>query len=337
MEFIAKNRKHSYSFIYEKLLKIKGNKKLTILEIVEKEERFDLWTTNEVYYINSSEAYNEETIDKFNNKKFDFIVDIGSKRFKDEVFFINNYLKLLKNDGILIIEDIQSIRYVRYLYEHVPNNLKKYIETYDLRDVKGRYDDIIFVINKSSFAPEEEVSKEVSKEIFEEVSKEVLDEVPNLRMDIYKLLMKRRRMEINTILDIGLKDEDMIKYWLDYFPNSYIFGIGEGKDIKNELIENRRVKLYLNTNPTDINLNTSSVKFDLIIYNDDNSLDKIIFILNIYSRLLNDNGLLIIDNVKTEDLEKINEKVPEELNEYMEIYKLKMNNLLIVNKAQLKV
>ena len=144
-------------------------------------------------------------------------------------------------------------------------------------------------------------------------------------------------MDITTILDIGLKEEEMIKYWLDYFPNSYLFGIGEGKDVSKELMENKRIKFYLDINPTDINLNTSSVRFDLIIYNDDNSLDKIIFILNIYSRLLKEDGLLIIDNVKTEDLEKINEKVPEELNEYMEIYKLKMNNLLIVNKAQLKV
>ena len=324
MEFIAKNRKHSYSFIYEKLLKTKENQKLTILEIVEKEEKFDLWTTNEVYYINSAEAYNQEAIDKFNNKKFDFIIDRGSKRFKDEVFFITNYLKLLKNNGILIIEDIQSIRYVRYLYENVPNDLKKYIESYDLREVKGRYDDIIFVINKSSFAPEE-------------VPNEVPNEVPDLKKDIYKLLTKRRRMDITTILDIGLKEEEMIKYWLDYFPNSYLFGIGEGKNVNKELMENKRIKFYLDINPTDINLNTSSVRFDLIIYNDDNSLDKIIFILNIYSRLLKEDGLLIIDNVKTEDLEKINEKVPEELNEYMEIYKLKMNNLLIVNKAQLKV
>ena len=325
MEFIAKNRKHSYSFIYEKLLKTKENQKLTILEIVENEEKFDIWTTNEVYYINSGEAYTQETINKFNNKKFDFIIDRGSKRFKDQVFFINNYLKLLKNNGILIIEDIQSIRYVRYLYENVPNDLKKYIESYDLREVKGRYDDILFVINKSSFAPEE-------------VPKEVPNENPDLKKDIYKLLMKRRRMEINTILDIGLRDEDMIKYWLNYFPNSYLFGIGEGNDISKELIENRRVKFYLNTNPTDINLNTSSVRFDLIFYNEaKNELDKVIFILNIYSRLLKEDGLMIIDNIKTEDLEKINEKIPEELNEYVEIYKLKMNNLLIINKAQLKV
>jgi predicted O-methyltransferase YrrM len=331
MEFIAKNRKHSYSFIYEKLLKTKENEKLTILEIVEKEEKFDLWTTNEVYYINSAEAYNKEAIDKFNNKKFDFIIDRGSKRFKDEVFVITNYLKLLKNNGILIIEDIQSIRYVRYLYENVPNDLKKYIESYDLREVKGRYDDIIFIINKSSFAPEEEVPEEVPKE----VPNEIPNEIPNLKLDIYKLLTKRRRMEINTILDIGLKDEEMIKYWLNYFPKSYIFGIGEGKDVNKELMENNRVKFYLDTNPTDINLNTSSVRFDLIIYNDVNSLDKIIFILNIYSRLLKEDGLMIIDNVKTEDLEKINEKIPEELNNFVEIYKLKMNNLLIVNKEQL--
>jgi len=335
MDYIAKNRKHSYGFIYEKLLKEKENQRITILEIVENDEKSDIWLNNEVYYVNANEAYNNEFINKFNNKKFDFIIDRGSKRFKDQVFFLTNYLRLLKNNGVMIVEDIQSIRYVRYMYENVPDKFREYIKTYDLREVKGRYDDIMFVINRSSLSPDEIDMKELKiSEDKNEVEPVKVDEKNNLRMDIYKLLLKRKRYQTTSVLDIGINDEEMIKYWLNYFPQSYIFGIGLKKGVDDELINNPRVKLYLDTNPVDINLNTSNVRFDLIIYNDDNNLDKLIFVCNVYSKLLKDDGMMIIDNIRMEDLEMLEERVPEDLKDYVEIYKLKMNNMLIINKTQ---
>jgi hypothetical protein len=49
----------------------------------------------------------------------------------------------------LVVEDVQDIAWVNELKEVVPENLKQYIEVYDLRNVKNRYDDIMFVINKN--------------------------------------------------------------------------------------------------------------------------------------------------------------------------------------------
>ena len=63
--------------------------------------------------------------------------------------FINLYLNVLTDDGILIIEDVQSIEWLEILKNEVPENLKEFIEFYDLREIKNRYDDIVFVINKS--------------------------------------------------------------------------------------------------------------------------------------------------------------------------------------------
>ena len=64
--------------------------------------------------------------------------------------FITFYSGLLTNDGILVIEDIQSYDWIELLIGAVPNELKQYIKVYDLRKIKQRYDDIVFVIDKTS-------------------------------------------------------------------------------------------------------------------------------------------------------------------------------------------
>jgi len=55
----------------------------------------------------------------------------------------------MTEDGILMIEDVQSIDWIDELKSVVPEYLKKYIQVFDLRNNKGRYDDIVFVINKN--------------------------------------------------------------------------------------------------------------------------------------------------------------------------------------------
>ena len=51
---------------------------------------------------------------------------------------------------ILIIEDVQSWDWIDILKNEVPENLKQFIKVYDLRQNKNRYDDIVFIIDKSN-------------------------------------------------------------------------------------------------------------------------------------------------------------------------------------------
>jgi hypothetical protein len=53
-------------------------------------------------------------------------------------------------DGILIIEDLQLCDWTEILKNEVPEDLKQYVKVYDLRDNKGRYDDIVFTIDKGN-------------------------------------------------------------------------------------------------------------------------------------------------------------------------------------------
>tara|TARA_B110000211_G_scaffold30222_1_gene30692 strand:- start:3323 stop:4666 length:1344 start_codon:yes stop_codon:yes gene_type:complete len=83
------------------------------------------------------------------NIKFDLVLDDGPHSLQSQVDCILLYTQLLTNDGILIIEDVQDISWFDHLIYHTPEHLKKYIKTYDLRKIKNRYDDLVFVINKN--------------------------------------------------------------------------------------------------------------------------------------------------------------------------------------------
>ena len=54
----------------------------------------------------------------------------------------------MTDDGILIIEDVQSWDWIDTLKAAVPEHLKQFIKVYDLRPNKNRYDDIVFTIDK---------------------------------------------------------------------------------------------------------------------------------------------------------------------------------------------
>jgi hypothetical protein len=77
------------------------------------------------------------------------MIDDGPHSLESMVSFIKLYFPLLADDGIMIIEDIPEYHWINTLTNAVPETSKKYIEVYDRRQIKGRYDDILFVINKS--------------------------------------------------------------------------------------------------------------------------------------------------------------------------------------------
>ena len=77
------------------------------------------------------------------------MLDDGPHTLESMKKFITLYSQLMTDDGILIIEDVQSFDWLYILKNEVPQHLKKFIKIYDLRTIKNRYDDIVFTIDKS--------------------------------------------------------------------------------------------------------------------------------------------------------------------------------------------
>jgi hypothetical protein len=173
-----KNTVHSYLGLYQNLLIAKKETAKNVLEIgIYDGGSIKLWSdffTNatvyglDIMHINnvwegiknkeniilhtSSDAYNETFfIDNFLNKniKCDFMLDDGPHSLESMKQFIKLYSQIMTDDGILIIEDVQSIDWINVLRDEVPSHLTQFIKIYDLRPNKNRYDDIVFTIDKS--------------------------------------------------------------------------------------------------------------------------------------------------------------------------------------------
>lgn len=178
-----KNTRHSYLSLYDKLLSSKKDTAKNVLEIGIGDfgelngGSIKLWrdyftsatiygldilpidrvipelkTDKRVILYTSIDAYNKDFVtthflDK--NIKFDFMLDDGPHTIESMIEFIKLYSQLMTDDGILIIEDVKSMEWIELLKKEVPENLKPYINVYDLRTNNGVYDDIVFTINKT--------------------------------------------------------------------------------------------------------------------------------------------------------------------------------------------
>jgi cephalosporin hydroxylase len=174
-----KNTVHSYLPLYQKLLISKKETAKNVLEVgINQGGSIKLWhdffTNANVYGIDimnikdvwegiqnnkkiilhtSSDAYNNDFfINHFLHKniKCDFMLDDGPHTLQSMQQFIKLYSQIITDDGILIIEDVQSWDWIDILKNEVPENLKQFIKVYDLRQNKNRYDDIVFTIDKSN-------------------------------------------------------------------------------------------------------------------------------------------------------------------------------------------
>jgi hypothetical protein len=172
-----KDSSHSYLPLYQELLKGKKDTAKNVLEVgIYSGGSIKLWNeffTNATVYgldirnINeiwdgvknnekivlytSTDAYNEDFFKKHfldNNVKCDFMLDDGPHSLESMIQFIRLYSQIMTDDGILIIEDVQSIDWIDALKNSVPENLKQFIKVYDRREIKNQYDDIVFTIDK---------------------------------------------------------------------------------------------------------------------------------------------------------------------------------------------
>ena len=72
----------------------------------------------------------------------------GPHTLESMVTCIQKYLPKVKSGGKVIIEDIQKIEWIETLENCIDKNIAESWRTIDIRESKGRYDDVIFEIIK---------------------------------------------------------------------------------------------------------------------------------------------------------------------------------------------
>jgi hypothetical protein len=83
------------------------------------------------------------------NIKLDIIVNDGPHSLASMIQAIELYLPHLAEDGIFVVEDIQRLDWIRALRTVMPLQDQKFVDIFNLRAIKGLYDDIMFIINRT--------------------------------------------------------------------------------------------------------------------------------------------------------------------------------------------
>ena len=79
----------------------------------------------------------------------DFIIDDGPHTLQSQIDFLRLYLPLLNKGGIALIEDVQDVQWFASLEAEAEKAGSEFtFERVDLRHVKGRYDDLVFVVKR---------------------------------------------------------------------------------------------------------------------------------------------------------------------------------------------
>ena len=152
-------------------------------------------------------------------------------------------------------------------------------------------------------------------------------------LSLYPKILEQKKDTAKNILEIGIQDGGSIKLWHDYFTNATIYGL----DIMNEnklwdgLKNKDRIILYCshdayNTEKFKTTFLDKDIKFDLILDDGPHTLESMKTFIKLYSQIMTDDGILIIEDVQKWDwIDKLKEVVPEELKKYVKEYDLRKN------------
>ena len=159
-------------------------------------------------------------------------------------------------------------------------------------------------------------------------------------LDLYTSLFINKRETAKNILEIGIGDGyacigngGSIMLWHNYFINATIHAldIQDINKIWDEIKNNDRIKLYTSTNAYDenkfkVNFLDKNIKCDVVLDDGPHTLESMIDFIRLYSEIMTDDGILIIEDVqKWEWIDILKNHVPEALKQYVKVYDLRAN------------
>lgn len=168
---------HSYDGFYDEILKDYLDREISLLEIgvqfgassllwhdlipksklvlvdIKDKVHPNIWSSMEKdrYNFHEMDAFNLQSVSELKSKYpdgFDIIIEDGPHTLESQIFAVQNYTPLLKEGGILIMEDIQRFEHGQMIIDLIGDIKHKSIEFVDLRHIKNRYDDLLIVVKK---------------------------------------------------------------------------------------------------------------------------------------------------------------------------------------------
>lgn len=153
-------------------------------------------------------------------------------------------------------------------------------------------------------------------------------------LQLYDTLLNPIKKTAKNILEVGIgdfgpKNGGSLLLWRKYFTNATIYGIDilPLNRVLDELIKDNSIKLFTEAdayNQSFIAKNLNNIRFDFLIDDGPHTLKSQEQFIELYSPLLSEHGILIIEDIQSIDwLEILKNKTPDHLKQYVKSYDLR--------------
>ena len=157
-------------------------------------------------------------------------------------------------------------------------------------------------------------------------------------LGLYENLLCSKKHTARNVLEIGIgdfgeKNGGSIKMWRDYFTNATVYGLDilPSNRVMDELLNDDRVVLYTSTDAYNndffnSNFLDKNIKCDFMLDDGPHSLESMIQFIKLYSKIMTDDGILIIEDFQSWDwIQILSNEVPEHLKPFIKAYDLRQN------------
>jgi hypothetical protein len=159
-------------------------------------------------------------------------------------------------------------------------------------------------------------------------------------LDLYQNLLVAKKETAQNVLEIGIGDGGQgitnggsIKLWHDYFVNAKVYAldiqhidaIWDGLKHNDSIILHTSVDAYSKEFVQSKFLD-KEIKFDMMLDDGPHTLESMKSFITLYSPLLADNGILIIEDIQDPKwIDELYKVVPDNLKEFVSAYDLRKN------------
>jgi len=125
-------------------------------------------------------------------------------------------------------------------------------------------------------------------------------------LPLYEKLLNKKKDTATNVLEVGICLGGSIKMWHDYFKNATVYGLDimSIDDVYGGIKNKERITLHTSSDAYnkqffDANFLSKNIKFDLVLDDGPHTLQSMIQFIQLYSQLLADDGILIIEDVQS--------------------------------------
>ena len=152
-------------------------------------------------------------------------------------------------------------------------------------------------------------------------------------LPLYQNLLINKRETAKNVLEVGICHGGSIKLWSDFFINANVYGLDimNGNDVWEGIKNNEKIILYTSTDAYDneffiTKFLNKNIKCDFMLDDGPHTLDSMKKFIELYSQIMTDDGILIIEDVQCwEWIDILKDEVPECLKQFIKIYDLRQN------------